>query len=182
MGWKFKVKWKDGTVTWTSLKDLKEYNPVEIADYVTSRDIVSKPAFAWWVPFTLRKRDRIIAGINSCVRKLSYKCGIQIPTSVKNAEEIDRNNSNTLWMDAARLEMATVSVAFKILEPGENSPPGYSKSSGHMVYDVKMDFTRKGRWVKDGHRTPNPETSSYADVVSRESIRIMLTHDALHGP
>ena len=49
-----------------------------------------------------------------------------------------------------------------------------------MIYDVKMDFTRKARWVKDGHRTPDPESSSYAGVVSRESIRIMLTHAALH--
>ena len=73
---------------------------------------------------------------------------------MKHTEEIDRGNKNTLWMDAIRLEMANVGVAFKILEPGENPPPGYTKSSGHMVYDVKMDFTRKGRWVKDGHRTP----------------------------
>ena len=44
-----------------------------------------------------------------------------------------------------------------------------------------MDFTRKARWVKDGHRTPDPETSKYAGVVARESIRIWLTHAALHG-
>ena len=44
-----------------------------------------------------------------------------------------------------------------------------------------MDFTRKARWVKDGHRTPDPITSSYAGVVSRESVRIALAHAALHG-
>ena len=64
---------------------------------------------------------------------------------MKHAEDIDRKNSNTVWMDVIRLEMANAGVAFKILEPGENPPPGYSKSRGHMVYDVKMDFTRKGR-------------------------------------
>ena len=69
VGWKFRVKWKDDTVIWTSLQDLKEYNPVEIAEYVTSRDIESKPAFAWWVPFTLRKRDSIITGVKSRVSK-----------------------------------------------------------------------------------------------------------------
>ena len=84
-------------------------------------------------------------------------------------------------MDAIRLDMTNVGVVFKILEPGENPRPGYTKPSGHIVYDVKMDVTRKGRWVKYGHRTPNPETSSYAGVVSRESIRIMLTHADLHG-
>ena len=53
------------------------------------------------------------------------------------------------------------------------------KSSGHLIYDVKMDFTRKARWVKDGHRAPDPETSSYAGVVSRESIQIAPTTAAL---
>ena len=181
VGWKFKVKWKDGTVTWSSLKDLRQSNPVDVAVYVTSRDIQNEPAFSWWVPWTLRKRDTIIASVNSRMRKATHKYGIEIPTSVKHAEEIDKKNGNTLWQDAIRLEMSNIGVAFDILERGENPPPGYSKSSGHMIYDVKMDFTRKGRWVKDGHRTPDPESSSYAGVVSRESIRILLTHAALHG-
>ena len=50
-----------------------------------------------------------------------------------------------------------------------------------MVFDVKMDFTRKARWVKDGHKTPDPEQSTYAGVVSRESVRIALTCAALNG-
>ena len=44
-----------------------------------------------------------------------------------------------------------------------------------------MDFTRKARWVKDGHRTPDPTTSNYAGVVSRESVRIAFTYAALNG-
>jgi len=35
--------------------------------------------------------------------------------------------------------------------------------------------------VKDGHLTPDPEGSTYAGVVSRESIRIALTYAALNG-
>ena len=77
--------------------------------------------------------------------------------------------------------MYNVSVAFKILEDDEHIPVGWTKSSGHFVFDVKMDFTRKGRWVKDGHKSPAPETSSYAGVVSRESIRILLTDATLLG-
>ena len=77
--------------------------------------------------------------------------------------------------------MSNVGVAFKILETGESPPPGYTKSSGNIVFDVRMSFQRKTRWVKDGHRTPDSDTSSYAGGVSRESIRILLTHVALHG-
>jgi hypothetical protein len=77
--------------------------------------------------------------------------------------------------------MGNVCVAFEILGPKMKAPPGWHKASGHLVFDVKMDFTRKARWVKDGHKTPDSATSSFAGVVSRDSIRIALTHAALLG-
>ena len=43
-----------------------------------------------------------------------------------------------------------------------------------------MDFTRKARWVKDGHRTPDPKESNYAGVFSRGSLIIALTYAALN--
>ena len=180
IGWHFKVCWKDGTQQWIPLKILKESNPVDIAEFVKSRGIADEPAFAWWVPFTLKKRDRIIASINSRVRKKTHKFGIEVPTSIEDARRIDNANGNTYWQDAIAKEMYNVSIAFKILEDDESLPVGYSKSSGHLVFDVKMDFTRKARWVKDGHKHADPASSSYAGVVSRESIRIMLTWAALH--
>ena len=44
-----------------------------------------------------------------------------------------------------------------------------------------MNFTRKSRWIKDGHKTPDPKQSRFAGVVSRESIRIALTYTALNN-
>jgi hypothetical protein len=90
-------------------------------------------------------------------------------------------NGNTLWQDALSKEMGNVYVAFEILGRDMKAPPGWHKASGHIVFDVKMDFTRKARWVKDGHKTPDSTTSSFAGVVSRDSIRIALTHAALLG-
>jgi hypothetical protein len=77
--------------------------------------------------------------------------------------------------------MGNVCAAFEILGPGMKTPPGWHKASGHLVFDVKMDFTRKVRWVKEGHKTPDSATSSFAGVDSRDSIRIALTHVALLG-
>jgi hypothetical protein len=54
-------------------------------------------------------------------------------------------------------------------------------TSRTSVFDVKMDFTRKARWVKDGHKSPDSTIASFAGVVSRESIRIGLTYAALLG-
>ena len=131
--------------------------------------------------YTIRKRERSIASVNSCVRKSSHKYGIEIPMSIKHAKNIYHRNKNIFWQYAIKLEMSNVGVAFKILEKGESPPPGYTKSSGHIVFDDSMSFHRKSQWVKDDHRTPDPDTSSYAGVVSRKSIRILLTHAALHG-
>ena len=73
-----------------------------------------------------------------------------------------RRIKNHFWRDAIALEMQNNGVAFNILELGSSAPPGWSKVTGHLVFDVKMDFTRKARWVLDGHRTPDPIGSSYA--------------------
>ena len=43
-----------------------------------------------------------------------------------------------------------------------------------------MDFTRKARWVLNGHNTPDLIGSTYAGVVSRESVRIALSYAALN--
>ncbi len=52
-GWKFLVKWINGPHQWIDLKILKESNPVQVAEYVTARDIAEELAFAWWVPYVL---------------------------------------------------------------------------------------------------------------------------------
>ena len=40
----------------------------------------------------------------------------------------------------------------------------------------------KSRWVKDGHKTPQHEWSTFSGVGSRESIGIAVTYDALNDP
>ena len=95
IGWKLLVLWRDGNQQWIPLKDLKESNPVEVAEFAKSRDIDNEPAFCWWTPYTLRKRDMIIAAVNSRVKKSSHKYGIEIPSSVAHAHRIDTANGNT---------------------------------------------------------------------------------------
>ena len=59
-------------------------------------------------------------------------------------------------------------------------PDDYEYVGFHHVFDVKMYVTRKARLVAEGHKTPDPVTSTYAGVVSRESVRIALTYAALN--
>ena len=104
------------------------------------------------------------------IKKKTHKYGLEIPTSVADALRIDRENGNNLWGEAISKEMTNVAVSFDILEVDQPIPDGWSKSSGHIIFDIKMDFTRKSRWVKDGHLTEDPLYSTYAGVVSRESV------------
>ena len=76
--------------------------------------------------------------------------------------------------------MENVSVAFEILEDSKRPSATHKKVTFHMIYDIKMDFTRKARLVAEGCRTLNPVTSTYAGIVSRESVRIAFTYAALN--
>jgi hypothetical protein len=77
--------------------------------------------------------------------------------------------------------MHNVGIAFQVLLPdGQNEPIGWSKVTGHIIFDVKMDFARKAQWVLDGHKTSNLIGSTYAGVVSRESVPNALTYAALN--
>ena len=129
----------------------------------------------------LKKRDSIIASVRSRIARKTHKYGIEIPTSWKHATEINVRNKNCLWQDALAKEMKNLGVAFDVLEAHENVPVGLTKASGHLVWDVMMDFTQKARWVKDGHRTEDPLGTSYAGVVSRDSVRISFTLAAMNG-
>ena len=132
------------------------------------------------MPYTLKKKTAILKAVNSRDCKNNVKYGVQVPRTLKEARRLDKENGNDLWEKAYKKERKNVGIAFRILAEGERAPAGYTKSSGHLIFDVKMDFTRKARWVKDGHRTPDLETSLYAGVVSRESVRVLLTYAALH--
>ena len=108
---------------------MKESNPVETAEFAKARGIADEPAFAWWVPYMLCKHDRIISLVKARIRKTTHKYGIEIPTSIAHAYELDRKNGNDFWRKAIEKEMQNVGVAFKILYESEPLPIGWSKQS-----------------------------------------------------
>jgi hypothetical protein len=76
--------------------------------------------------------------------------------------------------------MLTITPAVDIKPEGTKAPIGYQRIPCHMVFDVEMDFTRKARFVAGGHVTETPASTTYASVVSRESIRIAFLIAALN--
>ncbi len=97
---------------------------MEVAEFAEDRGIADKPAFVWWVPYTMKKRDVILSAIKSRIRKTTHKYGIEIPRSIEHGNQIDRTNDNTFWRDALAKEMHNVGIAFEILSSGQNAPVG----------------------------------------------------------
>ena len=86
----------------------------------------------------------------------------------------------TLWTDAIHGEMESLKVSFDILKDGATIPVGCTKASSHLVFDVRMTLEWKARRVKDGHRIPEPEWSTFSGVFSRDIVRITLACSALN--
>jgi hypothetical protein len=116
------VKWADMSETWMPLKDMKESHPVEMAEFAKAQSVADEPAFPWWVPCTLQKRDIALSKINARIRKTTHKHGVEMLTSVDNANEIDRCNDNAFWKHALAKEMTEVGVAFEVLEGASRLP------------------------------------------------------------
>ena len=57
---------------------------------------------------------------------------------------------------------------------------GFQEIECHVIFDVKMDFTRKARFVAGGHMTETPVALCYSSVVSRDSVRIAFLVAALN--
>jgi hypothetical protein len=181
-GWYLQIRWKDGSTSWEPLRNIKESNPIEVAEYAAANQLLNVPAFAWWVPYVLRKRDRIVAAIKTRVknRKKDYKFGIEIPSTIERALEIDRETNTTFWTDAIAKEMKHVFPAFNILDKGCKAPPGSKFIKCHMNFEVKMDFTRKARFVAGGHMTDPPSHMTYSSVVARDSVRLAFDPNLLN--
>lgn len=189
-GWKLLCSWKDGTSDWIALKDLKDSNPIEVAEYAVANKINEEPAFKWWVSDILRRRNRIISKVKSRYWKLTHKFGIRLPHSVQEALRIDEATGTKFWSDAIKKELTKVNVAFEFCE---NWSPeqvrkghargdfvGYQEIKCHIIFDIKMDLTRKARMVAGGHMTETPTSLTYSSVVSRDSVRVAFLYAALN--
>ena len=110
-GWQIEVEWKDGSISWVPMRDMKISYPVELAEYAIANNIDEEPAFKWWVKDTLRKRDRIISKVKAKYWRTTHKFGIEVPKSVTEAYLIDQRTNTQFWTEAIRKEMKNVHIS-----------------------------------------------------------------------
>jgi hypothetical protein len=103
-------------------------------------------------------------------------------------EKLDTTDTD-FWRKAVNKEMAKVKIAWKtrdnitIQQAREGKVPdlvGLQEIGCHIVFNVKMDFTRKARFMAGSHTTSAPSSAmTYSSVVSRDSIRLAFLISAL---
>jgi hypothetical protein len=120
-GWQLCVQWRDGSTSWEDLKNLKEANSIETAEYTVAHSLTSKPAFSWWAPYTLKKRDHIITAVWARFVRKDVKFGIKVPNTIAEARRMDKDNGDTYWEKSVKKEMKNVRVTFKILDNEQTS-------------------------------------------------------------
>jgi hypothetical protein len=77
-------------------------------------------------------------------------------------------------------EMNNNAIAFRFLESNESIPVGSKWIPCHMVFDIKMDLTRKARYVAEEHWTKPDNFITYSTVVTRESVHVAFLIAALN--
>ena len=94
---------------------------------------------------------------------------------------LDRENGNSLWQWAIKKEIDNVKVAFHLMEEGEKLPWRSKEIPYHIIFDVKLDLTRKSRLVAGGHRNKDvPTYTAFSSVASRDSLRLMFLIAAMN--
>ena len=187
-GWEIAVECRDGNQIWVPLKEAKEGYAVEVAEYEVAQGIADEPAFKWWVPQTMNHLRRLVKKVKKKYWKTTHKYGIKLPHSVEEALKIDELTGTDFWRKAIDKELKVVKVAWEARDDLDTNEVragrqliGYTEITCHMVFDIKMDLTRKARLVAGGHMTDAPASLTYSSVVSRDSIRIAFLVAALNG-
>ena len=50
---------------------------------MVSNQIAGYPEFVWWVPYTLKKKNRIISKVKTEYLRITHKYGAMLPKNVK---------------------------------------------------------------------------------------------------
>ena len=101
------------------------------------------------------------------------KYGVKVPRNVEEALQFDRENGNTLWQDAIKLETGTSIDLdyFEFKDAGYHLGEGWHRTTLHIVFDVKQDFRRKACLVARGHLVDILDHQVYASIVKSMSVQ-----------
>ena len=160
-----------------------------MAEYAVSNRIDDDTALAWWVHYVFRKRDRIIAKSKTKYWRTTHKYGVSLPKTASETLELDRQTGNPLWENylkqyTGKAEISNEEVECCTPEEVQRGEVGelriFQEITCHILFDVKMDFLLKARYVTNGAMTDTLVGLCYSSFVSCDSVRIVLLVAALN--
>ncbi len=108
------IQWKDGASSWKLLKDLKESNPVQVAEYAVANKVAEESVFVWWFKDVLRRHQQISSklkcGYHKRTQKTSWKSNFK---DFQEASQVDSDTGTDLWYKAIKKEMKAVQPTWK---------------------------------------------------------------------
>jgi Reverse transcriptase (RNA-dependent DNA polymerase) len=176
------VEWETGEITSEPLQMIAADDPVTCAIYAKDNGLLDLPGWKKFKSIAKRQKKftRMVnqAKLKSYTNSPKYKYGFEVPRNYAHAMALDAKNKNTMWKDAADLEIKQIAEYKVFVDHGHHTratpPSGYKKIRVHFVFDVKHDGRHKGRLVADGHLTDIPIESVYSGVVSLRGFRLVL--------
>ena len=86
----------------------------------------------------IKKRLSTIQKIKLKYWQCTHKYGMSIPKTVKEAQDFDKENGNTMWSDAIKKEMPKIVAAVEEHKGDVQQLVGYQQISGHLIFDIKL--------------------------------------------
>ena len=182
-----RVLWEDDSITEEPLKTFSKDDPVTVAEYAHANGLLETPGWKHLrhIVKNQKKFGRLLkqAKLKSIRREPIYMFGVQVPRSSHEARLLDKQNGNTKWQDAEKMELVQLDDYNTFNKLGRNAKPpdGYQKIRVHFVYAVKHDLRHKARLVAGGNMTEPPRDSVYSGVVSLRSMRLALLVGEING-
>ena len=96
--WSLQVKWDDGSESWESLHILAEDDPITISIYGKENGLLHHPGWKRYNRLANAKPrlQTMINKLNARSQAPTFQFGIQVPRSVKEANELDSKSGNTI--------------------------------------------------------------------------------------
>ena len=71
-------------------------------------------------------------------------------------------------------------ININLLDKDDHDPVGYKKITCHLIFDAKMDLTRKSRYMAVGNLTDHTSYMTYTSMFNHYSVQLAFLIAALN--
>ena len=174
-----KVDWDDvnKSSSWVDMSSLAFQDPIPILKHAKAKHLLAQKPFSMIANYCVGDAPSAMAKAfkaKMVTHRKKCKFGVRVPFGVKRATMLDKENGNTLWLDAIKKELKCLNdwKVFWILEKGEKAPQGHKEIPCHIAFDVKFDLCHRARPVASGDWNILEHDEVCSGVVGTETVQM----------